>query len=179
MARGLVANRGINGAAYFAVMGAIILVRILPVEIGPGGYPSPDFMICITFALLLRRPHFVPTPLIALAFLLADLLFMRPPGLHAAIVVLAAEYLRAHEATWREWPFMLEWSMVAVALTVTSLLERTVLAVFAVSPPGLVQSVLQLAATILAYPLIVLVLRQIFGIAKMTAREADNAAHSP
>jgi rod shape-determining protein MreD len=48
--------------------------------------------------------------------LLADLLFLRPPGLWAAIVVLGHEFLRNREQGLRDMPFFVEWGLVASLL---------------------------------------------------------------
>ena len=42
---------------------------------------GPDLLIAFAFAWSLRRPEYVPSLLLALLFLLADLLLQRPPGL--------------------------------------------------------------------------------------------------
>jgi rod shape-determining protein MreD len=173
--RDLTANRWVYGLAYFGVMSVIILFHILPIEIGPNGYPGPDLLLCITFAWVLRRPQYVPTPLIALVFLAADMLFLRPPGLWTALVVLGVEFLRAREATSRELPFLVEWGVVSVVLIAITVANRLVLSVFMVAQAGFGLTLLQLVATILAYPLIVLASRMVFNVRKMTPGEIDAA----
>ena len=171
--RTLTADRWIYGLAYFGVMAVIMLMYLLPTRIGPSGYPGPDLLLCITFAWVLRRPQYVPTPLVAAVFLIGDLLFMRPPGLWTALVVLAVEFLRAREATSRELPFPVEWAMVTGALVAITLADRVILSLFMVPQAGFGLTLLQLIATVLAYPLIVLASRFVFGVAKMTPGEID------
>jgi rod shape-determining protein MreD len=174
MAEGALAgNRWVYGLAYFGVTSVIILLQIMPVEIGPNGYPGPDLLLCVTFAWVLRRPQYVPTPLIALVFLVTDLLFLRPPGLWTALVVLGVEFLRAREATSRELPFLAEWVMVTAVMVAMTLANWLVLAVFMVAQAGFGLAVLQLAATILTYPLIVLLSVLVFGVNKMSPGETD------
>jgi hypothetical protein len=59
-------------------------------------------MLALTFAWVLRRPEFVPPLLIAAMILLGDLMFHRPPGLWAALVLVTAETLRVRDI--REGP---------------------------------------------------------------------------
>ena len=170
---GLISNRWIYGMAYFGVMATLMLLHIMPTEIGPNGYPGPDLMLCITFAWVLRRPHFVPAPLIALVFLVGDMLFMRPPGLWAALVVIGAEILRAREATTREQTFGVEWAMVSGVILSLVIADRLIQAIFLLEQASFGLTLLGLIATLIAYPLIVLVSRYIFGVNRMTPSEAS------
>jgi len=173
MAEGLTASRWIYGLAYLALTSVLILWSILPIQIGPRGYPGPDLLLAITFAWVLRRPQYVPTPLIALVFLITDMLFMRPPGLWSALVVLGVEFLRAREASSRELPFPVEWAMVSGVMIAMLIADRLIQTVLMISQAGFGLAILQLIATILAYPLIVLLSRLVFGIEKMTPGETD------
>jgi penicillin-binding protein 2 len=101
---------------WAALIMTAMVALLLPLHPGPGRFPPPDILLLITIAWVLRRPDYVPVGLIAAAFLMADFLFMRPPGLWAALVVLATEYLRAREAGWRDLPFLLEWAIVGAVL---------------------------------------------------------------
>lgn len=173
MADRITANRWLFGAAYFGLMCVIILWHILPIELGPTGYPGPDIPICITMVWVLRRPQYLPAPLIALVFLITDLLFLRPPGLWTAIVVLGVEFLRARAATSRDLPFPVEWAMVSAVLVAMHVANRVVLSALLVPQTGFGLVVLQVLATILAYPLIVLLSRLVFGIEAMSPAEVD------
>lgn len=169
----LTANRWVYGAAYFGVMSVLALLGILPTSIGPDGFPGPDLLICVTFAWVLRRPQYVPTILVAFVFLLTDVLFMRPLGLWAALVVLAVEFLRAREAGSRERLFLVEWALVAGVLLAITLTNRLVLAVFLVNQAGLGLTLLQFFVTVFTYPVIVLLSRLLFGVVRMTPGETD------
>lgn len=169
----LTANRWVYGLAYFGLMGGIMLVQILPLDLGLYDLPGPDMMLCITFAWVLRRPQYVPTPLIAGVFLVADMLLMRPPGLWTGIVVLCVEVLRNRAGPSRDQPFLLEWAMVAVLVLGASVLEALVLAIFFVDQAGLGLSLLKFLATVFTYPIVVLASRWVFHVEKMTPGELD------
>ncbi|MCG6904677.1 MAG: rod shape-determining protein MreD [Rhodobacter sp.] len=169
----LTANRWLYGSAYLALMVALMLFYLLPTQLGPRGLPGPDLLLCVTILWLLRRPHYVPTLLVAAVFLLADMLFLRPPGLWAALVVLAVEFLRARETSSREQPFLVEWAIVAGVMLAITLAYRLILALFLIDQGGLNLALMQLFVTILAYPVVVLVSRFLFGVARMTPGETD------
>ncbi len=173
MAESLTANRWIYATAYFGVCAVIILAHLLPIDLVPGRFPGPDLLICITFAWVLRRPHYVPTLLIALVFLLTDMLFLRPPGLWTALVVLGVEFLRSREFSLREQSLMAEMLTVAAVFVAMALCYRLVLAIFLVPQPGLWITALQVLATLLCYPVIVGLSRLIFGVGRLSPVEAD------
>ncbi len=166
-------NRWINGFAYLGLTGTVVLMQILPIEILPGQVPGPDLTVAITFAWVLRRPQYLPTLLVAALFLAIDMLVMRPPGLWAALVVLAVEFLRKREPVVRELSFLLEWALVSGALLAITMVNRAVLGVFLVTQAGLGPMLLQLMATALAYPLVVAASRFLFAVHKMTPTETD------
>jgi rod shape-determining protein MreD len=171
--RTLTTERWIFGTTYAALMVLLMLLHLVPLSTAPGRIPGPDFMLCITLAWMLRRPDFLPATLVAALFLLADLFFMRPIGLFAALVVLAAEFLRAREPATREQTFLAEWLMVSTVLLSLTMANRLILGVFWVEQVTFGLAVVKLLATVAAYPLVVLGSRLIFGIAKLSANEAE------
>lgn len=173
MAERITSNRWIYGAAYFGVMAVLTLWNILPIQVGPRGYPGPDLLICITFAWVLRRPQYVPTLLIAAVFLITDMLFLRPPGLWTALVVLGVEFLRSREATTRDMPFPVEWFMVSMVLLAMQIANWLILSAVQVNQVAFGMGALRYVATVLAYPLIVMLSRLMFDIRRMTPGEVD------
>lgn len=161
------ARRALFAALYFLTCAGILLLQILPTSLLAGRYPGPDLMLCVTFAWVMRRPHQLPTGLVALTFLLADIILMRPPGLWAALVVIAVEYLRAREQMLRELPVAAEFGTVAVAVVFVPLAYHLVLILLAVPQVGFGLTVLQTIATLIAYPIFVTLLRLMFGIDRL------------
>ncbi|MGI1661050.1 rod shape-determining protein MreD [Palleronia sp. KMU-117] len=164
-------------ALLLGLLAVVMLVGLLPLHPGPGRFPAPDLLLLIVVAWVLRRPDYVPVTLIAAVFLLADFLFLRPPGLWAAIVVLATEFLRAREPGWRDLPFLLEWAIVAGVLGAMTLAYSVALAVFFVDQPGLGRTLLHLAITIAAYPPVVLLTARALGLRKAAPGEVDQLGH--
>ncbi len=134
---------------------------------------GPDLLIAFAFAWSLRRPEYVPSLLLALLFLLADLLLQRPPGLWAVLALLACENLKGRSRSLRDATFGAEWIAVAVLLTVILITNRIVLSVVLVAPPQLRLSLLELGMTILVYPAVVFVTHSLMGVRRAAPGELD------
>jgi len=163
------AHRGL-----FAGLALLLLfLRLLPLGSVAGAWPGPDLLLCLTFAWVLRRPDYTPLLLIAAVMLLEDMLLMRPPGLWAAIVVLASEFLRRRGALAREVSFPVEWLIVAAVMAAAMLGFRLVLMLAMLPQVSLGQTMIQLIASILCYPLVVGASRMILGVRKPATGEVD------
>ncbi len=166
-------NRWTMRAVFLGLMALLMFVHLLPLNPGPGRFPGPDVFVLVTFAWVLRREEYVPVWLIALVFLLADFLFMRPPGLWAAAVVLASETLRARASQLRDQSLFVEWFTVAATITAMFLAYSLVLAIFLVDQPGLGLTLIRLISTILVYPIAIALSARAFGVRKMVGGETD------
>jgi rod shape-determining protein MreD len=170
-------RRWIFRGLFVAACLLIIFVLLLPLDLSAGQLPGPDILICLTYAWVLRRPNYVPVLLIAAVFLVTDLLFMRPPGLLAGLVVMGSEFLRARESTSRELTFLLEWAMVGGVLIAVTLANRLFLLIVMVEQPALGLVLLQFLTTLLAYPVIVIISRYGLGLRKIAPGEVDSLGH--
>ncbi len=160
-------------ALYAGIALALVFVRLLPLGTVAGSWPGADLLLCVTLAWVLRRPDYLPGVLIAVVVLMEDMLLMRPPGLWAAMVVLAAEFLRNRAALTRELSFAVEWLLVGTVMTGAMLGFRLVLAVTMLPQTSLGQAMVQLIASILCYPLVVGASRLAFGVRKPATGEVD------
>ncbi|MDP1668646.1 rod shape-determining protein MreD [Phaeovulum sp.] len=151
----------------------VLFLRLLPLSSGTSGWPGPDITLAITLAWLLRRPEYVPAMLIVAVMLIEDLMFQRPPGLWALIVLGGTEFLRAREASLRDLSFLLEWLTVGVLLLAMVLANRMVLAVLMVPQPALGLSLLHFLATIAVYPLVVIASYIAVGLRRAAPGEVD------
>lgn len=153
---------------YLLLAGGLILARLVPLPGGPGAMPGPDLLFCVTIAWVLRRPDLLPVGLIAAAALSADLLLQRPPGLWAALLVLAAEYMRGRSQPGQEPSFGGELLLVSLTYAGLVFANWALLVIFAVPHPPLLGMLAQVPATALAYPLVVLLLVHLLGIRRTT-----------
>ncbi|MFN3955776.1 MAG: rod shape-determining protein MreD [Pararhodobacter sp.] len=158
---------------YLLIAALAMLLRLLPLDLTGGGLPGPDLLLCLTMGWLLRRPAHLPAPVIGLVFLVEDLFTLRPPGLWALSVLLGTEFLRRREAVVREINLALEWAMVAVVMVAMTLAYRLVLAIVMVPQQPLDLSLIKLAFTVAAYPLVVVVLHFVLRVRKPATGEVD------
>ncbi|PVA09309.1 rod shape-determining protein MreD [Pelagivirga sediminicola] len=159
-------------AVFAALCLMVIFWRILPLSTVPRGWAGPDLITALSFAWVLRRPAYAPALLIALLVLLADLMFQRPPGLWAALVVLGCEALKARAPGLRDRGFGAEWITVAVMIGAIVIGYRLTLAVLMVPQAPLALSLMQMAMTALCYPLVVLASAMITGVRKARPGES-------
>ena len=87
-------------ALFLGLAVLVIFVQLLPLHPGPGKIPGPDVLLLLALSWVFMRQEFVPLIAVAAIFLLADIFFMRPFGLWAALAVVAVEYLRHRVHQW-------------------------------------------------------------------------------
>lgn len=151
--------------AVFALLClAVIFWRLLPLDTLPHGWAGPDFITALSFAWVLRRPDYAPIALIAVIVLLADLMFQRPPGLWAALVVLGCGTLTVRAPGLRDLSFGAEWLTVAMVIAAITGAYRLILALLIVPQAPLGLSLMQMAMTVLCYPLVVLASALLAGV---------------
>lgn len=172
-----VTRRWTYWSLFLGLATLIIFVKLLPLQSGPGRIPGPDVLTLFALAWVVRRPDYVPVPLVAAVFLMADVLFMRPLGLWTALVILGLEFLRARSVSLRDMSFFAEWLSVVGVITAMFFVNALILIVFAVDQPGLGQALIRLIATILAYPIVVALAARAFGLKKIAPGEVDQLGH--
>ena len=156
----------IRRATFVLLASAITIAHLVPLDLRPATWAAPDLLLAMTCIWVARRPDYVPVYIVAGVFFMADLLLQRPPGLWAALVVLLTEAIRTRHRDLRAMPFLAEWGFVALALTMITLANRFVLAIVVTPQAPLTLTLMQLAGTIVIYPLGVLVAHYIFGVAR-------------
>ena len=163
-------------ALYLGLSGLLAFVHLLPLDTMPPGWAGPNIFLALTFAWAIRRPDYVPVLLVALVALGTDLLLQRPPGLWAAITVLGLETLRNRAFSLRDLTFAAEWAAVSSTLVVMTLAYQFILTILMVDQAPLGLSLMQLFATLLAYPLVALLSHAVFGVRKRAPGDLDTAA---
>lgn len=152
----------------------IIVLRLMPLRSYPLGWPAPDLLLVLTLFYAVRRPRLAPAPLVAGIWLMADLLFLRPPGLMAALVVLASGNLRARSRDLRRAPFLAEWVTVGLAVLAVTITGRVVLTVLFVSRPPLGPVLMEALLTVSIYPLLAALGSFLLGLHRAAPGEFDN-----
>lgn len=162
---------------YVLVCLLLLFMQLLPLDTVPKVWAAPELILAVTFAWVLRRPEYAPAILIALIFLLADLLLQRPPGLWAALVLVGSETLRARAPGLRDLTFPVEWLTVATTLVIMTLGYRVIHVVTVVDQAPLGLSLIQLVMTMIAYPVVVLITQTLFGVRKLAPGDVDTMGH--
>lgn len=164
-------------ATYVALSLTVIFFQLLPLETIPRRWTGPDVLVLIGFAWALRRPDFLPAYLVAFVALMADLMFQRPPGLMAAILVIATETLKRRSRLLRDQGFAVEWLTVASALLAVMLSYRLILSIMVVPHPPLGLTLIQLVMSVMCYPLIAALSHYLFGVRRVAPGEVDAWGH--
>ncbi len=160
-------------AVFVALALFLITFKLLPLNLASSGLPGPDLLVLLAFAWTVRQPAVVPLGLILGVFLLADFLFIRPPGLWTALVIVACEFLRRRRLTMTEFPFLVEWGAVGVAVLGMVLLNRLALWVLLADLDSLGLSLAHAIVTVAVYPLVVVVSKYVFGLRKLGPAELE------
>ncbi|MCG7624311.1 rod shape-determining protein MreD [Epibacterium sp. Ofav1-8] len=166
-------------AAYVGLALLIMFFHLLPLDTLPRRWSPPDLLLAMSLAWSVRRPDFVPPLLIAAVMFLADLLFQRPPGLWALLVLLACEFARSRLSPHRETPFLAEWFAISVIVIGMALLNRVILGILAVEQAHIALILVQVIMTIAAYPLVVLLSQSVIGVRRLSAADAETLGARP
>jgi rod shape-determining protein MreD len=143
-------------------------------DVEPRVWPGPDVLMCLTITWVMRRPDYLPALLIALVFLAEDMILLRPPGLWAALVLVATEFLRSRSALTRELSFSVEWLLAAGVMLAMLIAYRTVFAIALMPQPGFGFALMQTVWSILCYPLVVVLSSFLLDLRKPATGEVDN-----
>jgi rod shape-determining protein MreD len=149
----------------------ILFFHLLPLQTATGGLIWPDLILAFALAWSVRRPEFVPAVLLAGAFLLADLLLQRPPGLWALLALIACERVKAQSRTLRDASLATELASVTLWIIGVGLGYRIVLALLLVDMPPIGPALIQIAVTVLAYPLVIGLTHTLMGVRKAAAND--------
>ncbi|MGZ9811032.1 rod shape-determining protein MreD [Pseudoroseicyclus sp. H15] len=167
----------IGRALYLVLALVLIFVRLLPLDTMPQSWAPPDLLLAFTLVWAARRPDLLPAPLVALVFFTADIVFQRPPGLWALMVLLLTEWLRRRSATLRSASFGQEWLTIAGGLTVIAVAYRTCLALVVAPLAPLSLTASEMLLTALIYPLAAAIAHWVFGVTRPAPGQVDSLGH--
>lgn len=171
--RGWIGDLWFHRLVFLGVVLVLLTLRLLPLDTTAGHLPGPDLLVCLIFAWMVRRPEYLPAPLIAAVVLIEDLALMRPPGLWAALVLVGAEFIRARASLTRELSFGVEWLLVGGVMLGVFALNRLLLGLAFVDQPAFGMALVQILWSLLAYPLVVAFSRYGLDLHKPAKGEID------
>lgn len=161
-------------ALFLGLALVILFVRLLPLNSAPGTLPGPDLVLCLILAWIMRRPDYLPMPLILAVLLVEDMVLMRPPGLWTALVILSSEFLRARTILTRELSFLFEWLIVSGLMIGMLLAYRLILGLALVPQAPFGFAIVQTLWSITCYPLVVGASRLVMDLRKPATGEVDD-----
>lgn len=164
-------------AVYLALAVAVVFVQLMPLNTAPVVWAAPDLLLAVTLAWVTRRPEYLPVGVVIVVFFLTDLLFQRPPGLWAALVLILTEGLRSRSRGLRNVSLALEWGTVAMGIVAVTLANRLVLAVLMLPQAPLALTAIQMVMTIAIYPLVIVLAHMFFGLARPAPGQVDSLGH--
>ena len=170
-------QRWIGRTGFVLLALLVISFQLVPLDTTPRRWAPPDLLLCLTLLWTVRRPDYAPVVVVAMLFLLADFLFQRPPGLMAALVVMATEAIRRRAGSFRSMPFLVEWLSVALVVVLIAFAQRVLLAVTLLDLPPLPLTMIEMTLTVLAYPVLAGLAYLLFGISRRAPGEVDTLGH--
>lgn len=159
--------------AFMTLVLAILFFHLLPLQTATGGLIWPDLLLAFALAWSVRRPEYVPATLLALAFLMADLLLQRPPGLWALLALIACERMKVQSRSLRDASLAAELVSAVLWIVGIGVVYRLVLAILLIEVPQLVPALVQLVVTVLAYPVVVAITHMVMGVRKPAPGDID------
>lgn len=167
----------INRGVFVALAFSFVVIDLVPRDMRPSPWATPDFLLAFTLAWVARKPTYLPVVVIAAFFLMTDFLFMRPPGLWAALVVILTEIIRRQNHDFRNMPFLVEWGTIAFGVVAITVINRIVLALVMLPQAPLGLTLIQMMATILVYPFVLVIAHAAFGVSRTARGETGNRGH--
>ncbi|MDF3414548.1 rod shape-determining protein MreD [Sulfitobacter sp. M57] len=164
-------------AAFLLLTLVILFFHLLPLETTPRRWAAPDLVLCFALAWSMRRPEYVPALALACAFLLADLLLQRPPGLGAVLALIGCENLKGRSRSLRDANFAAEWISVSIIIVGIAVAYRVIHAVVLIEQPSLSLSLSELFLTLLVYPIVVAITHVGMGVRKASPGDLDGFGH--
>ena len=164
----------INRGLFLVLAFGLIVIDLVPLNMQPTAWAGPDLLLVATLVWVARKPRYAPVLAIVIVFLMTDFLFMRPPGLWAALVVILSEVVRNQHRDFRNMPMLVEWGTIAIGIVAITIANRLVLAVVMAQQAPLALTLIEMVATILIYPLVVFVAHFVFGVSRIAPGEVGS-----
>ena len=143
----------IQRSTYLIFSFLLVVWLIVPQNPFKQTIPTPDFLFCLTLAIIFRRPNLLPIALIGLVFLGTDILFNRPIGLWTAIVLIITEFARTQFWRYNDANFITTWLFVSFLILLSTFSHMIVLNVFVISQSDFWHYLIWALLTILIYPM--------------------------
>ena len=146
---------------YLLIVMLLVLFKTMPIHTSTDQFAMPDIPLVITFVWVMRRPDIMGPILITIAFLFADMISQRPPGLWTLIVLCGSMFLRSRTIYFKEVIFFYEWLMIAIVVIFCFPAHQFLLLLTFLPTHDLAVLVKQALLTIILYPVFIWLSRSI------------------
>ena len=140
---------------YLLIVMLLALFQTMPIHTSIDQFAMPDIPLVITFVWVMRRPDVMGPILITIAFLFADMILQRPPGLWTLITLCASMFLRSRTIYFKEVIFFYEWLMIAIIVIFCFAAHQFLLLLTFLPTHDLALLVKQALFTIMLYPIFI------------------------
>ena len=140
---------------YLLIVMLMVLFQTMPIHTSIDQFAMPDIPLVITFAWVMRRPDVMDPILITIAFLFADMILQRPPGLWTVIALCGSMFLRSRTIYFKEAIFFYEWLMIAIVVIFCFTAHQFLLLLTFLPTHDLALLVKQALFTIMLYPIFI------------------------
>ena len=140
---------------YLLIMMLLVLFKTMPIHTSSDQFAMPDIPLVITFVWVMRRPDVMGPILITIAFLFADMILQRPPGLWTLIVLCGSMFLRSRTIYFKEVIFLYEWLLIAIVVIFCFTAYQFLLLLTFLPTNNLALLVKQALFTIMLYPIFI------------------------
>ena len=143
----------IHQILYFCIGLLIIFFQILPLQTTPQSWSGPNVLLVFFAALVIKRPEFTSSLLIAVVFLIEDFFLMRPPGLMSSLTVLGLYILKRKFQNQEDTSLVFVWGNVAICLTLILLICYFVSKLLFIPSADLRLTIMEITVTLAIFPI--------------------------
>ena len=143
----------IHQILYFCIGLLIIFFQILPLQTTPQSWSGPNVLLVFFAAIVIKKPEFTSSLLIAVVFLIEDFFLMRPPGLMSSLTVLGLYILKTKFQNQEETSLVFVWGNVAICLTLILLICYFVSKLLFIPSADLRLTIMEITVTLAIYPI--------------------------
>ena len=139
--------------SFLIITTLLVMLRTLPIQTGLNLILIPDILLVMTFSWIIQRPDIIGPILLTMAFLFADFILQRPPGLWTLIVLFGGMFLRTRSIRFKEVFFIYEWATVSVVIIFCYTLQNVLMRFTFVTLFDFKLTSIQALTAVLFYPI--------------------------
>jgi len=149
---------------YLMICFIILSFQLLPMRIVYQEVLWPNLIYLVTVGWLIRKPSYLPVILILFVHIISDIVLLKPLGLWPALSLIGYEFLRWRSLSQGQLKLGQELVLVNSVLILLTFLQIGMELIFKIESPPMGMILLQLAFTLLIYPIVIFVLHSILKV---------------